>query len=309
MAARRCEQCGATVELPDGAMGATCAFCDSALVESAEQAEQVDAVASFDISRERAGALLRDHLQGNWMAAESVRRAAQPDELRSVLVPFYAYDAVARTQFSAKIGIYWYRTETYTTVVNGKSVTRTRQVKETDWQGFSGSHAKRWFDHLVSASKGLVEEEANALEPFDLGRALPFSPALTAGLEAEHPTIERATAKGTAAQELSEREKSAISAGHLPGDTHRSLKSESKVEVERVRLVLLPVWVSAFSAPQGSIRLLVNGQTGEVVGQVPRSKWKVGCAVVGVILAVFAALLAVSVLGGGAMALSALVSR
>lgn len=305
MAARRCQQCGATVELPDDVFSTRCAFCDSPLVEVDEEQEPVDQVAPFDVPRERAGALLKGYLQESWMAPEMVRKAARPDELRPVLVPFYVYDAVARTQFSARVGIYWHRTETYTTTVNGKTVVRTRQVRETDWHPFQGSHARKWFDHLVSASKGLPESEANDLEPFDLGRALAYTPALTAGLEAEYPTIEHAQAKRTAAAELASLEKEAIASGHLPGDTHSNLQSETAVEIDVIRLVLLPIWISAFPGPKGPIRLLVNGQTGEVVGSVPRSYWKVGC-IVFVAVAIF---VATAIFATGVLSVGAVVSR
>ncbi len=305
MAARRCQQCGATVELPDDVFSTSCAFCDSPLVDVEEDQEPVDRVAPFDVPRDRAGSLLKGYLQDSWMAPESVRKAARPDELRPVLVPFYAYDAVARTNFSAKVGIYWYRTETYTTTVNGKTVVRTRQVKETDWHSFRGSHARKWFDHLVSASKGLPEAEANELEPFDLGRALPFSPALTAGLEAEYPTIHHDQAKRTAASELADLEKEAIASGHLPGDTHRSLESNTNVNIDVIRLVLLPVWIAAFPGPDGPIRLLVNGQTGEVVGSVPRSYWKIGC----IVFVVLTLLAIAAVLATGVLTIGAVVTR
>lgn len=261
-------------------------------MDATDKGEPVDRVAPFEVPRKRAGSLLKGYLQEHWLAPESVRKAARPEELRGVLVPFYVFDAVARSRFSATVGIHWYRTETYTTTVDGKTVTRTRQVKETDWHPFQGSHARRWMDHLVSASRGLVEAEANALEPFDVGKALPWDPSLVAGVEAEHPTIPHEEARETAGQELARLEQQTIASRHLPGDTHRSLQSSTASEIERMQLVLLPVWVAAFPGPKGSIRLLVNGQTGEVVGQVPRSWTKVGCliavivAIAGIVIAV-----------------------
>lgn len=279
MATRSCQSCGATVDVDESVLSTTCAFCDSALVDTSHAGEPVDLVAPFEVTRDRAAALLRGFLQGRWLAPEAIRTASRPDELRSVLVPFWVYDATARSSFSANVGIHWYRTETYTTYENGKMVTRTRQVKETDWHPFSGSHARRWTDHLVSASRGLVEAEANALEPFDLGRAMPFAPALVAGQTAERPTVDRAQAEATARQELAQREAQAIAGGHLPGDTHRDLHSSTEAAVERVRLAMLPVWIAAVRGPSGPIRLLVNGQTGEVVGDVPTSWTKVGCLV------------------------------
>jgi hypothetical protein len=298
LSTKRCSQCGATVELAEDASSATCAFCDSTLVAHEEQGEPPDRAATFAVPRERAGLLLAGFLQGSWLAPEALRRASKPEELRSVMVPFYAYDAIARSEFRCSVGIYWWRTETYTTMVNGKMVTRTRRVRETEWQPLSGTHGRRWHDHLVSASRGLSEAEANELEPFDLGRALAFAPALTAGLEAEHPTIPHDEARHTAHAELARLETQTIAKQHLPGDTHRALTSSTEVEIEAVRLVLLPVWISVYRGPAGAVRLLVNGQTGEVVGSVPRSKMKIGCLVGLALVALLAVLAALGGLAG-----------
>lgn len=270
----------------------TCAFCDSALVDDeAQQAAPVDRVVPFTVPRERAAALLRGFLAGQWFAPESVRRAADPSALDDVLVPFWVYDAVARTTFSARVGIHWYRTETYTVTVNGKTETRTRQVQETEWFPLEGSHVRQWFDHLVSASRGLPEAEANALEPFDLGASLPYAPALVSGVAAEQPTIERDEAARVARQELADLEHKVIASTHLPGDRSSDLRTQTASELEPPRLVLLPVWIAAVQGPTGPLRLLVNGQTGEVVGRVPRSWWKIGGVAAAVLLVVLSVVL------------------
>lgn len=295
---RRCSACGANVELPAAVRSTTCAFCDSALVDAAaDAAEPVDGVAAFGVDAGVAADRLRGYLAGHWFAPETVRRAARPDELRGVLVPFWVFDAVARSSFSARIGIYWYRTETYTVTQNGKRVTKTRRVRETEWFPLEGSHVRQWFDHLVSASRGLPESEANALEPFDLGAALPYAPALVAGVVAERSTIPRAEAAATAGKELARLEQEVIGRSHLPGDTHADLRSSTQSQLAPPRLVLLPVWIAVVRGPKGPIRLSVNGQTGEVVGAVPRSGTKIALLVALILIVVGGAV--VAVLGAG----------
>lgn len=299
MSAKRCSQCGATVEVDDKAYAATCAFCESALVDSDAAAEPPDRVVPFTIDRNRAGTLLKEWLAGNWLAPETLRKAVRPDELAAVFVPFYAYDAVARSSYSCRVGVYWYRTETYTTTVNGKTQVRTRQVRETEWSPLAGSYVAQWFDHLVSASRGLPEIEANQLEPYDLGRAVPFAAEQTAGIAAEIPTVPHEEAATVARKEVDLLQKRKIEASHLPGDTHSDLRTSTELDVGRVQLMLLPVWISVYRGPSGPVRVLVNGQTGEVVGAIPRSAWKIGClvfvavAVVAVVVSVVLAALGV----------------
>jgi hypothetical protein len=299
MSARRCSQCGATVEVDDKAYASTCAFCESALVDvDAERSAPVDRVVPFTLDRSRAAVVLKEWLAGNWLASEKLRKSVRPDELRPVFIPFYAYDATARSGYSCRVGVYWYRTETYTTTVNGKTQVRTRQVRETEWSSLAGSYVAQWFDHLVSASKGLPEFEANQLEPYDLGRALPFASELTAGLAAEIPTVPHEEAAQVARKEVDALQRRKIEASHLPGDTWSDLNTNTELDVGRVQLLLLPVWIAVYSGPNGPVRVLVNGQTGEVVGVIPRSAWKVGC-IVAVVLMFVAAMVMLALVSSG----------
>ena len=74
-----------------------------------------------------------------------------------------------------------------------------------------------------------------------------------------------------------------------------------EVQLDALRLVLLPVWIAAVPGPNGPLRMLVNGQTGEVVGEVPRSGWKIALAVALVLLPIaMAVAAAMGVAGLGA---------
>lgn len=285
----RCPQCAAAVDLPPERIADVCSFCASPLTfGEADAAAPADLVVPFLVPRERAASLLRAYMASHRWAPEAVRHAARPERLSGVFLPFYLYDGVARSRYAAQIGLDWYRTERYTVTVNGKTEHRTRQVRETEWFDLGGTHVASYTQQLVSGSRGLSEPEANALEPFDLGRALPYDPALTAGWIAERTSISHAEATQTVANEVAERENAAIQTQFLPGDHVRGVRNETDLAIGAVRLALLPVWIATFRHEGKPIRLLVNGQTGEVIGALPRSWWKIAAAV-GIVLAVLAA--------------------
>jgi hypothetical protein len=286
---RACPHCGAHVSLPPGQLSQTCAFCDSPLVAWDGKREPVDLVAPFVLDQRQAAGRLKNHLKSSFWAPGKIRRL-DPEDLRGVLVPFYCYDATAHSSYRGRAGIHWYRTETYTTVVNGKVQTRTRTVRETEWHPISGTHVASYDDHLVSGSTGLPEVEANELEPFDLGQARPFDPGLMAGWPAELPDVNHTQAEATANAELAELENAAIR-GFLPADEVAQIDSHTDMEVSDVRLVLLPVYTATYKHKGEPMRLLVNGQTGEVVGELPKSWFKI----------VMAVLLVLSLLGGAVL--------
>lgn len=275
-----CPSCGAVVELREEQLSRRCAFCETPLVRAELGADLVvDGVVPFALDRRMAAERLSAFLGEQRWAPDAVRRGARPEALNDVLVPFYTYDATTRSTYQAQLGVHWYRTVSSTVVVNGQTQTRTRQQRETEWFPVSGSHVQTYAGHLVSASRGLPEAEANGLEPFDLSEAQPGSPEMLAGLVAERPTVPRDEAKRTAADELATRENAAIRS-FLPGDEVGQVENQTSVSVDAVRLMLLPVWIATFRHERKVFRLLVNGQTGEVVGSVPRSYTKIVIAVV-----------------------------
>jgi len=293
--ARQCSGCGARVELPGGEVSTKCSYCGSPLVDSEKAAHHFDAIAPFRIERTVAQLRLKEFLGRKLWAPKAVRHAmVHGRDLRGLLVPFWTYDGVLRSEYEARIGIHWYRTETYTDT-QGK--TRTRTVKETEWFYMEGTAARRFDDHLVSGSVGLPEPESNALEPFDLGWAVPFDARLVSRWESYLPSVDANRADQIALGELRDLEAERITGALLPGDVNTLQSIGSEVEIEERRIVLLPVWVASFSHAGKAYRLLVNGQSGACMGEVPVSAWKVSAAVVAAIIVIGIVLWSAGVFG------------
>lgn len=235
----------------------------------------------FRVPRKGASQAIARHLATRWFAPEALRTGAQEQSLHSAFLPLYAWTARARSRFDSTVGIDWTRTETYTTTVNGKTVTRTRTVRETEWFPLSGEHGIAWDDHLVSASRGLAEWEATALEPFDLGAARPWDPSLVAGHVAEHATIPHPEAQVTAEAQVRALAADDVRGDFQPGDRSRGVQVHTDVSLDGPRLVLAPVWIAVLQGGEHTVRLLVNGQTGEVAGKVPHDPFKIAGAVLG----------------------------
>jgi len=256
------------------------------LVDADVAKASVDLVAPFRIERSVAEQKLKEHLAGRFWAPNAIRKGIVRDHrLRGILVPFWAYTGVARSEYTAKVGIWWYETKTYRGA-DGK--TRTKTVRRTDWHHLSGTSIRSLECHLVSASTGLGEEESNRLEPFDCGRGKPFDSRLVAGFEAELASIERGDADQTAYEEVRGLEAARVRSSLLPGDEGSVTTMDIDIDLSKVELILLPVWIATWRFGNKSGRQLVNGQTGRVVGDVPNSHIKIALAVVAFVGAAFA---------------------
>ncbi|NVB42865.1 hypothetical protein G6O69_33905 [Pseudenhygromyxa sp. WMMC2535] len=287
---RQCTGCGATVELTGVGLSATCGYCGAPMVDESRATAAIDAIVPFRVPKPGALDRLRTYLAGHrWAPRELHDLRVDGRGLRGMLVPFWVYEGVVRSQYQARVGVDWYRT--VTTHINGK--TQTQRKRETEWFTLTGSAARQIEDHLVSASVGLSEPESNALEPFDLGWARDFDPRMLSGLEAELPSVATVNADQTATVELRDAERQRLPAQLLPGDHNRVEQIASQIEIRARRLVLLPVWIASYEHRDVQLRLLVNGQTGEVVGVVPKSKLKIALAVLAGVVVVGLVVLAV----------------
>jgi hypothetical protein len=272
----RCENCGSQVATDPGQRSYVCAFCDSAYVVefSPEQTDRQapEFVIGFAVTPEEAQAKFRRWLGNNsWFRPSDLRSARIADKLRGVYLPFWSFSMLAQSRWTTTVGEYWYRTETYTTRDSkGKTVTRTRRVRETEWWPLSGRHQRYYSGYLVSGSRGLSQVDADRVKPFNLPALKRYRPHYLAGWLSEEYSIGRQEALETSQAEFKAREAGNVAA-FLPGDTHRGLSVNTDFQHINSDLCLLPVYILNYRYKDQLYRFLVNGQTGKATGDKPLS--------------------------------------
>ena len=191
---------------------------------------------------------------------------------------------IASSNWSAQIGEYWYRTETYTVKnAEGKSEVHTRTIQETEWWPLSGVYRKYYSGYMVSASKGLPQEEAMAIQPYRLNTMMRYRPMYLAGWMSEEYSVGREAALAATQQEFRRREHNSINA-FLPGDVQSGLTVQTNLEVGGSDLILLPIHVLSYRYRDKVYRFIVNGQTGKIYGEKPWSSSRIAAVVIAIVL-------------------------
>ncbi|MBN2216112.1 MAG: zinc ribbon domain-containing protein [Pirellulales bacterium] len=297
----QCKNCGAEVAVDPDQRSYTCAFCDSTYVvelpEVQTHRQPPEFVIGFSVTREAAREKFKRWLgTGNWFRPDDLHRAKIEEKLRGVYLPFWSFSMLAQSRWSAEVGEYWYRTETYTTTHNGKTVTRTRRVRETEWWDLAGRHHRYYSGYLVSGSQGLAQADADLVKPFHLAALRRYEPRYLAGWLNEEYSVDRPEALAVCQKEFMRQEHDNVAA-HLPGDTHRDLRVETELSRINSDLILLPVYLLSYRYGDRVYRFLVNGQTGKVVGYKPWSWLKIGLAAgVAAALVALVAILAIALM-------------
>lgn len=289
----QCKNCGAEVSIDPDQRSYVCPFCDSTYVveftpeQTGRQAPEF--VIGFAVTPEQALKNFREWLGSNsWFRPRDLRMAQVEGKMRGVYIPFWSFSMLAQSRWTANIGEHWTRTETYTTEENGKTVTKTREVTETEWWNLSGGHHQYYSGYLISGSRGLPQKEANRIIPFHLAALKRYAPYFLAGWLSEEYSVERQAAEQLSKQAFEQMEQRNI-AEFLPGDTYRSLQTQTEFSQIGSDLILLPIYLLSYRYNNKLYRFLMNGQTGKAEGDKPISTWRVGLAV-GIALLVIAVL-------------------
>ncbi len=281
----RCQSCGSEIDVSQNQRSLRCPFCDSTYVielsDSERTKQRPEFVIGFAISKEKAQELFFEWLGRNsFFRPGDLRDKALTDKQQGVYIPFWHFSMVTQSDWSAQIGEYWYRTETYTVRdADGKTKTMTRTVQETEWWPLGGVFRRYYSGYMVSASKGLPQQEASAIQPYQLSAMVRYRPMYIAGWLSEEYSVSREQALAVTKSEFESRERRGIEQ-FLPGDTHSGLTVSTQLQVGDSDLVLLPVHVLSYRYRDRAYRFLVNGQTGKIYGEKPWSAARITAIVV-----------------------------
>ena len=77
----------------------------------------------------------------------------------------------------------------------------------------------------------------------------------------------------------------------MPGDTYRNLVIHPTFSAQTFKHILVPLWLLTYTYGAKIFHVLVNGSTGRMAGEYPKSFWKVLLLVAGIIILVAIVLL------------------
>ncbi len=166
-------------------------------------------------------------------------------------------------------------------------------MRETRWTAVSGHIDKFHNDVLVMASRSLPAEIVGATERWDLMKLVPYKPEFVSGFQAEAYQVGLKEGFPIARETIDRQVASAIKS-EIGGDHQRINDVATRYSDIKFKHVLLPVWISAYRYRDKPYRFVINGQTGEVSGESPKSWWKIALLTTAILIGLFVLLVVVS---------------
>jgi hypothetical protein len=285
----KCQSCQAISVLDPQRQAQRCEFCGSAELVPYEQTKDAfrpESVLPFKITEEKAREGIRAWYGKLWLAPNALKRRALTDTVKGVYLPYWTFDAHVDATWTAEAGHYYYTNESYT---DGSGRVQTRQAQHVRWEPAAGRLQHFFDDDLVCASVGVHSALLRGIEPFPTAELRAYDPGFVAGWVVERYQIDLVAA-AKAARDAMDAKLRQLCAEQVPGDTYRNLDVRANYSGQTFKHILAPIWLLSYNFGARAFQAVMNGFTGAIEGEYPKSWIKVTLLVIAIIVALIIAL-------------------
>lgn len=281
-----CNSCGATVEWDINSLSDLCPYCKTpiAKLDTDNHRIQIEAIAPFTVEERQAFKALEKWIKGRWLAPSVLKEmAGHSKQFEGVYIPHWTFDSLTHTAYQGLRGEYYIEYQRQTRIINGERQVVEVPVTKTRWYHAAGQIRLMFDDVLVLASMLIPKTIINRLRPWRLEATVPYTPEYVAGLKAKYYQLDLDDAFTVAQQEMNRDIEIAVRRD-IGGDVQQIHHKQTHYQNSTYKLILLPVWHSAFEYKGKSYKTVINGQTGKIAGQYPKSPAKVALLVITVLI-------------------------
>lgn len=271
-----CTGCGAQIEMDKNETATQCPYCGSNYVLAKKQEEVMvpDAVIPFQLDEHAVKEKFGKWMKGRWLAPGKLKHLYQNGGFRGIYLPYWTFDAQAECWYTAQGG-----RERKVHYKDSEGNDRTKV--EVDWY-FTKGHFHHFFDDIqIPASKRFGNGMFKGIGNFDFKRQVPYAPEYISGFLAENFSVGLEEGHKTAIREMDSSLTSMAS-----DDVRRRYDRVKDVHINRnftdetFKYLLLPVYSTSYSFNGKDYNVIINGQSGQVSGEYPKSPVKIALIVI-----------------------------
>lgn len=250
-----CTSCGAKLAVNGVETSTFCSYCGQPTIvfDRVSSAAKPKYIIPFSVSKNQAVSAIRSKLTDGFFVPDEIKDF-EVERIRGIYIPYWLYDVD-----------YYDRQYLKGDVGSGKHKRTKYFYRE----------AECTFRRLtLDASIQLNDESSQRLEPFDTSALKPFDVGYLSGFYADcYDTRKRdldALAVSRSMEYFNKEVAKSIRASNIG-----ILSSNPQTRILKAEYAMFPVWFLTFRYQDEPYTILVNGQTGKVIGAVPYEKKKV----------------------------------
>ena len=289
----QCQSCKAVSVFDPERVGQRCEFCGSpALVDYKEIKSPIrpQSLLPFRVADTAVREQIRNWYKSKWLAPGSLKSRALVDTVKGVYIPYWTFDAQVVCPWDADAGHYYYTTETYR---DNKGQMQTRQVRHVRWEPASGIVNHFFDDEPIPGTQGISRGLLDGVQPFPTNELVPYDTAYLSGFVVEHYQVVLLDA-AKQSEESMRAKLEELCAAQVPGDTYRNLVIHPTYSAQTFKHILVPLWLLTYTFGAKVFHVLVNGSTGRMAGEYPKSFWKIFFLVVAIVIVAIVFMLVLS---------------
>lgn len=253
-----CKNCGAEVMADETTTATFCLYCGSTTIlkDKIDSGIIPSKIIPFKKVKEDATEAFKNLYKGRPLMPRLFNKVENIEKVTGVYIPFWSYDLTAsgKINFTAKDVKSW-SDSTYNYVKTDTYLSKRDGYMEFD-------------KILVDGSSRFDDDLMDSIEPFDYNDLVDYNHAYLSGFLAEKydvdsdKAIERAQtrAMNTAISEIE------TSVGH---QTVTVAENNLNIAKRKDDYILLPVWMVNIKYKEKFYTFAMNGQSGEIVGNIP----------------------------------------
>ena len=250
-----CRSCGAELNVSDNTCSTFCAFCGQPTVvfDRVATMKKPQLIIPFEVTKEQAVAHLRVKVNDGKFVPKEVKEFSI-DRVSGIYVPFWLFDM----DYSDK------------QLLSGE----VKSGKSTYTYYYYREGETNFSNMTLDASRQLNDESSRRLEPYTTQALRPFKADYLSGFYADRYDVDAYELQGSAvrrAAELFNREIE-LDVETTGAKKVKIIRHDPKFQINGAKYAMLPAWFLTFRYKDVPYTMLVNGQTGKIVGGLPYEK-------------------------------------
>ncbi len=254
-----CENCGGEIIGNNETIATSCPYCGSPVVMNKNISGQLkpNYVIPFKLDAKDAKEQLLNFFKDKPFLPHNFKNDSILDEIKGVYVPFWTFGCLAdvKQQYKATQVSYYSDNEYDYTKTKYYLVTREGTVE---------------FNNVpVDGSSKIDDEYMQSIEPFDFKEAVDFNTAYLAGYFADKYDEDSKASEPKANKRIQNSTESIFRSTVTGYSTSIIEHSNIQLKDRHVDYYLLPIWILNLKWNDKIYTLMMNGQTGKLIGNLP----------------------------------------
>jgi len=254
-----CAQCGAQTTFPENATSFSCTFCGTPIVLNTSVQSRVwqpEYLLPFKIAEKECMQHFKKWASSRWFApAGFAKKLIAEGRLQGVYLPYWTYDADTLTCYTGR---------------KGTEHTDSKNKTYISWKNVSGRIEKFFDDVLVAASDYIPKNVEMYQTKWDKENYVTYNEHFMKGFLTLLYQRDFKECYGDA--QIKMRSEITVAINKQIGGDRQEIKSQNTTYSNvKFKLILLPMWMSAFKYNSKSYLFTVNGRNAQVSGNRPWS--------------------------------------